>query len=169
MKRNSQKTVRNFYLLVVVVVIASLVAMALLNRGVRADGQALDQLAQCLSDKGVKMYGSTWCGHCQKQKAMFGTAFSKIDYVECAVPDNSRAQAKECEDVGITSYPTWQFGLGDRLTGEVSLEKLAAKAGCPWGEMEQPGEKLEPPRIDGQAADPADSAGGPAAEPTAGE
>lgn len=154
MKRNSQKKVRNFYLLAVVVVVASLVAMALLNRGERADGQALEQLAQCLTDKGVKMYGATWCAHCKKQKEMFGDAFSKIDYVECADPVNPQAQTKECEDAGITSYPTWHFSLGDRVTGEMSLEKLAAKAGCPWGDMEQPGVKLTPASVDVQEANP---------------
>jgi len=30
-----------------------------------------DEFAQCLTDKGVKMYGAYWCPHCQAQKALF--------------------------------------------------------------------------------------------------
>jgi hypothetical protein len=166
MKRDSQKKVRNFYLLVVFVVIASLVAMALLDRGEQADGQALDKLARCLTSQGVKMYGAYWCGHCKKQKEAFGAAFSQLDYVECADPSNPQAQAQECEDAGITSYPTWHFGLGDRITGEITMEKLAAKAGCSWGEVERPGPELAPAPSDGSATAPAE--GQPTA-PTDGE
>ena len=31
-----------------------------------------DALAQCLTAKGVKMYGAYWCSHCQNQKKAFG-------------------------------------------------------------------------------------------------
>lgn len=164
MKRDSQKRVRNFYLLVVIVVIASLVAMALLDRGQQADQEALDKLARCLTSQGVKMYGAYWCGHCKKQKEAFGEAFSQIDYVECSDSSNPQAQTKECEDAGIVSYPTWHFGLGDRLTGEVSMEKLAAKAGCSWGEVERAGPELAPAPAAGPAAPAATDQGNDAAD-----
>ena len=43
----------------------------------------LDQFAQCLTDAGVKLYGTTTCQYCLKQKALFGDSFSKINFVDC--------------------------------------------------------------------------------------
>jgi hypothetical protein len=88
-----------------------------------------DPLAQCLTDKGVKMYGAWYCPHCAAQKEAFGTAFSKVTYVECADP-NTKAELQVCKDAGITGYPTWVFPDGSRLEGEQPLDTLAAKAGC---------------------------------------
>lgn len=49
-----------------------------------AQGLDSDSLAKCLSDKGVKMYGAFWCGHCQNQKAEFNGNLEKYNiYVEC--------------------------------------------------------------------------------------
>ena len=33
---------------------------------------AIANMAKCLKDKGVKFYGTSWCGHCNSQKEMFG-------------------------------------------------------------------------------------------------
>ncbi|MDP4030655.1 MAG: hypothetical protein Q8P47_00050 [Candidatus Beckwithbacteria bacterium] len=88
-----------------------------------------DQLAQCLTDKGTKMFGAYWCSHCANQKRMFGSSFSKINYIECSLPDG-KTQTEECQQAGINGYPTWEFGDGSRLDGEVSLETLAQKSGC---------------------------------------
>ena len=44
----------------------------------------LDSFAQCLTKAGVTMYGLETCSHCQQQKAMFGTSFQYITYVDCA-------------------------------------------------------------------------------------
>lgn len=91
-----------------------------------------DQLATCLTEKGVKMYGAYWCAHCLTQKKAFGTSFSKINYIECAIP-GGKGQTEICNQAGIESYPTWEFADGERLTGEVNLEQLAAKAECAIG------------------------------------
>ncbi|MBU2051586.1 hypothetical protein KKH13_00080 [Patescibacteria group bacterium] len=88
-----------------------------------------DQLAQCLTDKGTKMFGAYWCSHCANQKRTFGNSFSKINYIECSLPDG-KTQTEECQQAGIEGYPTWEFSDGSRLDGEVSLETLAQKSGC---------------------------------------
>ena len=31
-------------------------------------------LAKCLTSKDVKMYGTSWCPHCNNQKEMFGVS-----------------------------------------------------------------------------------------------
>src|SRR3989344_1806668 len=100
-----------------------------------ADANAATQLAQCLTDKGVKMYGAYWCPHCANQKALVGEDVfnEEVDYVECAIPgQDQRAQTQVCRDAGIEGYPTWIFTDGTRLQGEQSLEKLAQQAGCAY-------------------------------------
>lgn len=86
-------------------------------------------LAQCLQDKGVKMYGAYWCPHCKSQKEMFGSSFSKIQYIECALP-GGRKQTALCDQAGINTYPTWEFSLGKRVLGQLSFEELAESSGC---------------------------------------
>jgi len=90
-----------------------------------------DALAQCLTAKGVKMYGAYWCSHCQNQKKEFGSSWQYASYVECALPGN-QGQTKECEDAGIKGYPTWVFPGGKQLPGEQSFETLAQESGCPY-------------------------------------
>lgn len=60
-----------------------------------------DAFAKCLTEKGWVMYGAAWCSHCVAQKALFGTSFQFIKYVEC--PDNIQL----CTDKGVNGYPTW--------------------------------------------------------------
>lgn len=88
-----------------------------------------DTFAQCLTDKGVKMYGAYWCSHCKEQKDLFGDSSSKVTYVECA-DQGSSATRQVCKDAGVESFPTWIFPDNSRLVGAQSLEDLAAKSGC---------------------------------------
>ena len=99
--------------------------------GAVASGEHLP-LAQCLKDKGVVFYGAFWCSHCKAQKAEFGDAVPALPYVECSTPDGKGLTAI-CVQKAIQSYPTWIFPDGSRLTGEQSLEALAAKSGCAAG------------------------------------
>ena len=70
------------------------------------------------------MYGAAWCPHCQAQKALFGSSFKYIPYVEC--PDNTAL----CLAKGIQGYPTWITASGTPYVGEQSLENLAQVSGC---------------------------------------
>lgn len=88
-----------------------------------------DQLAKCLTEKGVKMYGAFWCAHCKAQKKAFGDSFKYINYIECSLPDG-KTQTEVCIQAGIKGYPTWEFSDGSRLDGQVSFEELASKSAC---------------------------------------
>ncbi|MBI2452415.1 hypothetical protein HYV50_05055 [Candidatus Pacearchaeota archaeon] len=88
-----------------------------------------DEFAQCLKNNGVKMYGAYWCPHCNNQKAMFESSWKYINYVECSLPNNA-GQTQVCNNAGIEAYPTWEFGNGKRMTGELSLEQLSQNSGC---------------------------------------
>lgn len=83
-----------------------------------------DAFAQCLTEKGVIMYGAEWCPHCQNQKKLFGSSFQYVTYVECP------KEPKVCLEKNITGYPTWLLADGKRLEGEQSLLSLGQKSGC---------------------------------------
>lgn len=87
---------------------------------------ALMSLAQCLTDKGVVMYGAEWCSHCKDQKALFGGAWSAVTYVEC--PQNTVL----CTQKGVKGYPTWILANGQKLEGVQPLARLAQAADCTW-------------------------------------
>jgi len=90
----------------------------------------LDGFAQCLKDKGALFYGAFWCPHCQNQKKMFGRSEKLLPYVECSTADG-RSQLPVCAEKKIEGYPTWVFTDATRESGEVPLETLSAKTGCP--------------------------------------
>jgi hypothetical protein len=87
-----------------------------------------DAFAKCLTDNGVVMYGAYWCPHCQNQKKMFGDSWQYVAYVECSLP-NKAGQTKECQEKGISGYPTWDI-KGEFHSGELSFEKLAELTRC---------------------------------------
>ena len=122
-KKSLGITLGTIGLVLLPLIIYVLVASPKVSRG------QYDQLAQCLTDKGTKMYGAYWCSHCAAQKKLFGNSFAKIKYIECSLPDG-KTQIQVCQEAGINSYPTWEFGDGSRLEGQVNLETLASKAGC---------------------------------------
>lgn len=89
----------------------------------------LDTFAMCLKEKGAIFYGAFWCPHCQATKAMFGRSAKLLPYVECSAP-NGQDQLQICKDKEVSSYPTWEFADGTRLTGERTLQELADKTNC---------------------------------------
>jgi hypothetical protein len=112
---------------IAVVILALVVVLGIvliLPKNVPSKYKNLEVFAQCLTDKGTKMYGAYWCSHCKAQKEKFGDSFKKIKYIECT------ENPKECEAAGITSYPTWIFSTGEKLSGETPLELLAEKSAC---------------------------------------
>ena len=109
--------------LIVIGVAASFLASAAPNK--------LDSFAKCLKDNGAIMYGAFWCPHCQRTKAMFGSAAKYLPYVECSTPDG-QGQTQICKDKGITSYPTWVFANSTTtLSGEHTLTELSQASKCP--------------------------------------
>lgn len=88
-----------------------------------SDSSGAEELAKCLTDKGVKMYGAYWCGHCNNQKELFGEAFQYVDYVECEEEQGA------CVAAGVTGYPTWVIN-NKNYPGEKSFDQLRELAGC---------------------------------------
>ena len=85
-------------------------------------------LALHLSRSDAKMYGASWCPHCQEQKAMFGLAASRLPYVECSPGGQGQPQAAICRNLNITVYPTWIIN-GKRTEEVLSMQQLAEATG----------------------------------------
>ncbi len=90
--------------------------------------EGLASFAQCLTDEGLKFYGSKSCGWCQKQKELFGDAFQYVTYVEC-LDSETQQWSEECKQDEITATPTWEIG-GKKSSGYKTLEQLSELSGC---------------------------------------
>ena len=115
------------YIVLAILVIAGIIWLIL------TPGKAgkYDSFAKCIKDADVTFYGAFWCSHCQAQKARFGKSAKYLPYVECSTPDG-KGQLQVCQDAGIVTYPTWQFGTtSNRVTGEMELVQLAERTSCP--------------------------------------
>ena len=85
----------------------------------------LRALAIHLSDSGAKMYGASWCPHCQDQKAMFGASARRLPYVECSTGGQNSPQTAICSNLNITTYPTWVIN-GTRTEEVLPIERLVS-------------------------------------------
>jgi len=95
----------------------------------------LDSFAQCLTEKGVKMYGSYICSACLATKKMFGSSFGYIEEIECH-PKGPNPQTDLCLKRDIKKTPTWileKDGVEiNRLEGYQTFELLGEFSGCPF-------------------------------------
>lgn len=82
-----------------------------------------ETLAQCLTSKGARMFGSGTSSISEEQKEMFGDDFSDIDYIDCDTEKDA------CSENRIISYPTWIIN-GKKHPGKYSLQRLAELSGC---------------------------------------
>lgn len=85
----------------------------------------VQQLATCLTRKGVKLYGLPYCSHCQHQREMFNTAMRFLNYIDCL------RYRQYCIRQEIEVVPTWKIA-GDQYERVRSLSSLASLAGCPF-------------------------------------
>jgi len=114
-------------------IIALLVLSLLIFAGCtgQAAGNEKDysELAQCLTDKGAKFYGTYWCKFCKKQKDLFGDAIQYVDYIECD-PAAENGDPEACIEAGIDRYPSWFFPGQGIEVGFHEAEDLAKKVNC---------------------------------------
>lgn len=116
-------------LLVIVAVFAIVLIIFELTKNSSFPSKNYDSFAQCITASGAKMYGAYWCPHCQNQKAEFGDSVKYVPYVECD-PAGENANPSACQAAGILGYPTWVFGNGEKIPGELPLEEIAFRTNC---------------------------------------
>ncbi|MEM3063796.1 MAG: hypothetical protein QW177_00325 [Candidatus Nitrosotenuis sp.] len=114
---------------IMIVIGASLMASGFASYVVSENLSNDGHFAQCLSDRGLTLYGASWCPHCQQQREMFGASQKYLNYVECSSPDG-KSQTATCQIKNINTYPTWELPDGTRLIGTQSLTKLSEVSGC---------------------------------------
>ena len=89
--------------------------------------------AECLTEKGLVMYGSYLCPHCIAEKKLFGSSFKYIQYVECH-PAGPNPDLERCGKIPVTSYPTWTVEINGTVTnkeiGYLSVGQLSFMSEC---------------------------------------
>lgn len=89
-------------------------------------------LARCLTERGVVLYGAYWCGACRMQENLFGDAARHLNRVECYPEGGSYSE--RCQEADIEAFPCWIRGDGQKVYGVKGLRWLAEWSGCPWEE-----------------------------------
>ena len=112
------------WVIIIAVAVAALALYFILRGNKEVAAAPLDGFAQCISDKGVAMYGADWCPHCQNEKKAFGDSFRFVKYIECPKDPN------KCLSAGVKSYPTWIFADGTKKVGEQGVVNLSKDSGC---------------------------------------
>lgn len=112
--------------------------MYAVQSGIATSRRDYAELAQCLTAKGVKEYGTFWCANCAREKKEFGAAHQYIAYVECD-PRGENADVTRCVELDIKHTPAWIQEDGDgkvlqRFEGFQGPEKLAELFDCPLPE-----------------------------------
>lgn len=93
------------------------------NTGNNTGNTTLDAFAQCLTEKGIVMYGTDTCPACKSQKALFGSSFQYVNYTNCL--DNYDF----CVGKGISSIPSWDIN-GQFSVGVQTIQQLSELSGC---------------------------------------
>ena len=94
-----------------------------------------DTFAQCVYEKGMRMYGSKGCVYCAKQRALFGDSAEYIKEIECD-PRYPNPETDRCIAKKIERTPTWirEDAAGNTVKrydpGVRSLQTLAGETGC---------------------------------------
>ncbi len=73
------------------------------------------KIIDCLLAKDVKLYISSNCDYCLKQKEVFGEYFSELNYINC---DEGGEWSEVCREAGINDVPTWVFPENTRAVKE---------------------------------------------------
>ena len=127
--KSSLLNLRGWILLIVIINIILLVLFNLPT----GETEDYTELAKCITENEVTMYGSFRCGICAKTRAMFDDAFEHIVEIECH-PQGEDNQWELCQEKEITGTPTWikeEDGKEiKRHTGFLSIDELKEFSEC---------------------------------------
>jgi hypothetical protein len=113
-------------LIIVAAILMSLLFIAkpmITGQSISEQKEKIDTFAKCITNSGAVMYGTDWCGFCQKQKKEFGRSFKEINYVNCDYNKD------ECLVNGVSGYPTWKIN-DETYSGFQSFRTLSRLTGC---------------------------------------
>jgi len=112
----------------VVIALLHLNYVGVLGRPPAVEDPVARALAVHLTQRGVKMYGASWCPHCVEQKELFGAAARRLPYVECSSGGPGTPQTQACRAAGISQYPTWIID-GKKIQEVLTPTRLAELTG----------------------------------------
>ena len=92
--------------------------------------EQLTGLANCLTEKGVRFFGTAECPACTRQKELFGPATDFLPYTECSPNIATEQELTMCEEAGVRSVPDWRFPGQEPITGVQSIERIVELSGC---------------------------------------
>jgi cyclophilin family peptidyl-prolyl cis-trans isomerase len=98
--------------------------------GLQGEGEAQPDLvafAKALDQAGVQFFGAAWCPFCTEQKQLFEDGGKYLPFVEVTNPD--RTPNSLATQNNVTTYPTWEFPNGQRVTGLQTLAQLSSLSG----------------------------------------
>ncbi len=94
---------------------------------------SMELLADCLSSKGIVMYGKATCSACAATRKMFGESFHKIKEIECD-PNQPNNEVDLCLKKEILKTPTWILEKDGadvkRADGYLTADELKETFGC---------------------------------------
>ena len=88
-------------------------------------------MAKCLTEKGVRFFGTYTCPWCIKQKEIFGEASKYLTYIECAGDRATEEELALCQEFNIAGVPDWRFPDGTQQPGMQTIQRLAELSACP--------------------------------------
>ena len=90
----------------------------------------LTGLANCLTEKGVRFFGTAECPWCTRQKELFGEAAEFLPYIECSPNVATEQEIAMCEEANVRGVPDWRFPGQEPVTGMQPIERIAELSGC---------------------------------------
>ena len=93
------------------------------------------KIAQCLAERGYKIYYADWCPFCVQQKELFGEAAKYLYGFDCYDPEGGRGNIAKCPD--LLGVPAWRDRDGNQLKyngevidGMIQIRRLVAISDC---------------------------------------
>lgn len=93
--------------------------------------QMKEELASCLSEKKIKLYGYSPSQFSSTQKDIFKEAFSQIKYIECKQDEDG--WSAECVKKGVNNVPAWSFPkdiIGDKVISCIDCARKSNEIFC---------------------------------------
>lgn len=119
--------------------VSSIVASPMSTSNLVAEGENAPDLvafAKALTQAGVRFFGADWCPFCNEQKKLFEDGYVYLPFIEVTNADRTLNSTGTSEN--ITTYPTWEFSNGQRVTGVQTLAQLSSLSGVAIPQSSQP-------------------------------
>ena len=113
-----------FILIVLVIALYFFTSWFSKTTGFSVGENQLDNLINCLNEKGAVLYISDTCPDCEKQRELFGESYKNLDVFNCALDQDFCLLEKD-----LKAVPAWEIERTQHY-GFLSLADLEDRSGC---------------------------------------